>query len=355
MNETFWHGKRVFITGHTGFKGSWLSLWLQDMGADVKGFSLAPPTEPSLFSEANIEDGMTSQIGDIRDYPRLLESIVSFKPEVVFHLAAQPLVRLSYRSPLETYSTNVIGTANLLEAVRECGNVRAVVNITSDKCYENREWFWPYRESEPMGGHDPYSSSKGCAELVTAAYRRSYFVDSGVGLGSARAGNVIGGGDWAEDRLVPDVLRSLAEHRIVKIRNPDAVRPWQHVLEPIAGYLQLANCLWHEPQKFAGGWNFGPREEDARPVRWVVEYLCEVWAENSVWEIDYAGGPHEARFLMLDTSKAKHELGWKPVWSLEEALTRVVEWQKQWLHKGNVRQACLKQIRDYSEVLEWRP
>ena len=276
MNHSFWNGKRVLMTGHTGFKGSWLSLWLQSMDAQVVGYALAPPTDPSMFEVAEIGKGMLSIIGDIRDLKHLRAVFAEHKPEIVIHMAAQPLVRYSYIEPVETYSTNVMGTVNLLEVVRNTGSVKAVMNVTSDKCYENREWAWGYRENEAMGGYDPYSSSKGCAELVTAAYRNSYFhpekyQQHGVAIASARAGNVIGGGDWAGDRLIPDILRAITEGKAVNIRNPYAIRPWQHVLEPLYGYLQLAQKLYEEGTAYAEGWNFGPNDENAKPVQWIVE------------------------------------------------------------------------------------
>ena len=269
MNPAFWKGKRILLTGHTGFKGSWLSLWLQSMGAPVVGYALAPPTNPSLFEVAEVGRGMTSVIGDIRDLEHLCAVFAEHKPEIVIHMAAQPLVRYSYIEPVETYSTNVMGTVNLLEAVRGTDSVKAVVNVTSDKCYENREWVWNYRENEAMGGYDPYSNSKGCAELVTAAYRNSYFhsekyKEHGVALASGRAGNVIGGGDWAGDRLIPDIMRAITQNLAVNIRNPHAIRPWQHVLEPLSGYLMLAQKLYEEGAAYAEGWNFGPSDEDAQ-------------------------------------------------------------------------------------------
>ena len=286
VSDNFWRGKRVFMTGHTGFKGSWLSLWLQSMGAQVVGYALAPPTNPSLFEVAEVGKGMTSIIGDIRDLEKLRAVFTEHKPDIVIHMAAQPLVRYSYIEPVETYATNVMGTVNLLEAVRSTPSVKAVVNITSDKCYENREWVWGYRENEAMGGYDPYSSSKGCAELVASAYRNSYFhpdkyQQHGVAIASARAGNVIGGGDWAGDRLIPDILRAIVLGEPVHIRSPHAIRPWQHVLEPLSGYLQLAQKLYTDGTAYAEGWNFGPNEEDAKPVQWIVEKLTESWGEGS--------------------------------------------------------------------------
>jgi len=347
VNTDFWRGKRVLLTGHTGFKGSWLSLWLQSMGAELKGLALEPPTTPSLFLEAKVAQGMASQIGDIRDYDTVLKAVADFKPEIVTHMAAQPLVRYSYKNPIETYATNVMGTVHLLEAIRQTGTAKVVVNVTTDKCYENKEWVWGYREDEPMGGFDPYSSSKGCSELVTSAYRRSYFAETGIALASARAGNVIGGGDWAEDRLVPDILRAFENKQPVVIRNPNSTRPWQHVLEPLSGYLALAEKLWHEPKAYAEGWNFGPRDEDAKPVGWLVKRMASKWGDGATWRIDSGDHPHEAHYLKLDISKAKQRLLWAPRWGLDTALDRIVEWHQSWLAKEDVRLLCLDQIKQF--------
>ncbi len=350
VDPAFWGGKRVFLTGHTGFKGSWLSLWLQALGAEVQGYALAPPTEPALFDVARVAEGMQSQLGDIRDFPTLVTSLTEFRPDIVIHMAAQPLVRLSYREPVDTYSTNVMGTVHLLEAVRACGGVRVVVNVTTDKCYENREWVWGYRENEPMGGHDPYSSSKGCAELVTAAWRNSYFHDTaGPALASARAGNVIGGGDWAEDRLIPDVLRALAAGRPVTIRHPHATRPWQHVLEPLSGYLVLAQALWSQGQTMAEGWNFGPAEGDAKPVSWIVDKLVQDWGQGAAWVLDEDPQLHEASYLKLDCSKARARLNWHPAWSPEAALHRIVRWDRAWRAGTDMREYCLRDIAEYHD------
>ena len=350
MNAEFWCGKRVLLTGHTGFKGSWLSLWLQSMDAQVVGYALAPPTEPSLFEVAGVGAGMTSVIGDILDLEHLRSVFAEHKPEIVIHMAAQPLVRYSYAEPVETYSTNVMGTVNLLEAVRGTPGVKAVVNVTTDKCYENREWAWGYRENEAMGGYDPYSSSKGCAELVTAAYRNSFFnsatfnVKHSIAIASARAGNVIGGGDWAEDRLIPDIMRAITQGRSVTIRNPHAIRPWQHVLEPLSGYLKLAQKLYEEGAAYAEGWNFGPNDEDAKPVQWIVEQLTQSWGEGASWLLDGGEHPHEAHYLKLDCSKAKSRLDWHPRWHLDEALKRIVDWQKQYLYGRDMRAVTIEQI-----------
>jgi CDP-glucose 4,6-dehydratase len=341
------------MTGHTGFKGSWLSLWLQSMGAQVVGYSLNPPTNPSLFEVAKVGNGMTSIIGDIRDLEKLRAVFTKHNPQIVIHMAAQPLVRYSYTEPVETYSTNVMGTVHLLEAVRSTPTVKAVVNITSDKCYENREWEWGYRENEAMGGFDPYSSSKGCAELVASAYRNSYFhpdkfQQHGVAIASARAGNVIGGGDWAGDRLIPDILRAITEGRPVNIRNPHAIRPWQHVLEPLSGYLQLAQKLYEEGAAYADGWNFGPNDEDAKPVQWIVEKLTQSWGEGASWMLDAGEHPHEAHYLKLDCSKAKSRLDWHPKWHLEHTLGAIIEWHRAHRDGKDMRALSLKQIQQYA-------
>ena len=359
MTPSFWRGKAVFVTGHTGFKGGWLSLWLQQLGANVTGYALPPPTNPSLFDVANAGNGMASVIGDIRDGAKLTHALQVAAPDIVLHLAAQPLVRRSYVDPVETYSTNVMGTVNLLEAVRQTPSVRAVVNVTTDKCYENKEWVWGYREDEPMGGFDPYSSSKGCAELVTAAYRNSFFSAAThgghpVGLASARAGNVIGGGDWAEDRLIPDILRAIQAGQSVNIRNPHATRPWQHVLEPLSGYLALAEKLFTEGAAFAQAYNFGPAEEDAQPVQWIVEQLTQRWGDGASWQLDSGAHPHEAHYLKLDCSKARATLGWTPRWHLGQALQAIIDWHKaHGAHEGNqdMRALCLQQIKAYSATI----
>lgn len=347
INPAFWQSKRVLLTGHTGFKGSWLSLWLQSMGVTLRGVSLTPPTEPALFNVARVAEGMEHHIADIRDFAAVKVELDDFKPEIVIHMAAQPLVRLSYSQPIETYATNVMGTVHVLEAARHVGSVKAIVNITTDKCYENREWVWGYREDEPMGGYDPYSNSKGCAELVSAAYRKSFLKNAGIALATARAGNVIGGGDWALDRLLPDILRALQNKESVLIRNPHAIRPWQHVLEPLSGYLLLAERLYTHGQVDAEGWNFGPRDEDARPVQWIVEHLCDSWGNGASWTLQPGNHPHEASFLKLDISKARQRLQWAPRWSLETALTRITEWHQAWLSDQDMRTVCLNQISQY--------
>lgn len=346
VNPNFWKGKRVFLTGHTGFKGSWLSLWLAEMGANVKGYALNPPTNPSLFEQAKVAEKIESQIGDIRDFETLKTSMIEFNPDVLIHMAAQPLVRLSYKEPLETYDTNVLGTAKVLEAARGCLSLKAIVNVTTDKCYENKEWVWGYREDEPMGGYDPYSSSKGCAELVTSAYRRSFMQEQGIGLASARAGNVIGGGDWAGDRLIPDILKAFENNRPVVIRNPASTRPWQHVLEPLSGYLVLAQHLYQSPQTYAEGWNFGPNDEDVKPVDWILNQMVANWP-GARWELDKKNHPHEAGFLKLDISKAKSKLHWYPKWRLDETLLRIINWHQAWLSGEDMQTQCLKEISDY--------
>lgn len=351
VDRNFWAGKRIFLTGHTGFKGGWLALWLQSLGTQVTGYALAPPTTPNLYSVARVGDGMESHEADIRNLEALRSAMTKAAPEVVLHLAAQPLVRYSYQDPLETYSTNVMGTANVLQVARELPTLRALVVVTSDKCYENREWVWGYRESDAMGGFDPYSSSKGCAELVTAAFRNSYFAaEQKVGVASARAGNVIGGGDWAGDRLLPDAIRAFQEKRELVIRSPEAIRPWQHVLEPLAGYLTLAQQLCQEPKRWAEGWNFGPNDDDARPVKWIVGKLCEQWGAGASWRLDDNPQPHEAHYLKLDISRAKAELGWAPRWNLAQALEKTVEWYRAHGEGRNMRDASLAQIRAYEEI-----
>ena len=350
VDPSFWKGKKVFLTGHTGFKGAWLSLWLQKMGAIIKGYSLDVNTKPALFAQANVAAEMESEIGDIRNLEQLTESMVSFSPDILIHMAAQPLVRLSYQEPVDTYTTNVIGTVNVLEAARKCSNLKAIVSVTTDKCYENKEWEWGYRENEPMGGHDPYSSSKGCAELVTTAYRRSFFSSGDTAsLASARAGNVIGGGDWAEDRLIPDILRAFEKSEPVVIRNPLSTRPWQHVLEPLSGYLVLAQELFLNGDNFAEGWNFGPKDEDCKPVSWILDTMVTYWGNNASWSLDKNNNPHEAGFLKLDCSKASNRLKWNPKWNLELTLKSIVDWHKLYTNGGDIKKQCLKEINIYSE------
>ncbi|MDP3284513.1 MAG: CDP-glucose 4,6-dehydratase [Desulfobacterales bacterium] len=354
--NTFFQGKKVFITGHTGFKGSWLSLWLHKLGAQVTGYALDPPTNPSLFKLCRIDELINSVIADIRDLEHLKESLQHARPEIVIHMAAQPLVRDSYAMPVDTFAVNVMGTVNLLEAVRSCDSVKSVVVVTTDKVYENREWLRPYREDEPLGGYDPYSSSKACAELVTAAYRSSFFsrlptpgFPLQTSIATARAGNVIGGGDWGKDRLIPDCIRALLSGDMVRIRNPHAIRPWQHVLEPLSGYLLLARRLYEEGFLYAEAWNFGPDDIDERPVEWVVRRLCEKWGVPGLYQIDGGVHHHEAGYLKLDSSKARSKLGWTPVWSLEAAIDETVEWTKAYNNGKNVRNICLNQITQYED------
>lgn len=355
MNAAFWQGKRVFLSGHTGFKGSWLSLWLQQMGAELTGYALQAPSDPSLFEVAGVAAGMRSIVGDIRDAAALTAAMQEARPQIVIHMAAQALVRHSYAHPVETYSTNVMGLVNLFEAVRATPGVKAVVNVTSDKCYENKEWAWGYRENEPFGGYDPYSNSKACAELVTAGYRSSFFnpekyAEHGVALASGRAGNVIGGGDWAEDRLIPDMVRAIGAGRPVQIRSPHAIRPWQHVLEPLSGYLTLAEHLYSEGAAYAEGFNFGPHDTDARPVEWIIERLCQSWGEGAAWQLDAAPQPHEAHYLKLDCSKAHARLRWQPRWNLGQTIDQIVAWHQAHGAGADMRALTLAQIEQYQNT-----
>ena len=345
VSASSWDGRRVLVTGHTGFKGGWLSLWLHRLGAHVTGLSLPAPTQPSFFEQTRLSEVIDHVEGDIRDAQTVASAIEAAQPEVVFHLAAQPLVRYSYSNPVETYATNVMGTVHLLEACRTSDKVRAVVCVTTDKCYENREWVWPYRENDPMGGYDPYSSSKGAAELVIAAYRRSY--PGKAKIASARAGNVIGGGDWAEDRLIPDIMRALIAGERPMIRNPASIRPWQHVLEALSGYLIIGTRLLKGCDAFVTAWNFGPSDDDTQPVSWMVDQMLAAWGAESGWEQPCALQPHEAVLLRLDSSKARSELGWRPKLSLNEALTKIVDWHKEVAQGGDARAISLRQIDEY--------
>ncbi len=352
LNRSFWKGRRVFLTGHTGFKGGWLSLWLNALGSKVTGYALAPPTEPSLFEQAEIAGLVHSVCGDIREFPRLKAAIAECRPEVVIHMAAQSVVRRGYEDPVETYSTNVMGTVNLLEALRQLKQSCAVVNVTSDKCYANREWIWGYRENEPMGGPDPYSSSKGCAELVTTAYQESFFAPvsldrHGVALASARAGNAIGGGDWTKDQLIPDLMRAFLAGQPCLIRNPSAIRPWQFVLEPLRGYLMLAERLIEDASRFASAWNFGPADTDAQPVSWIADELARSWGKDASWSQDGGTHPHEAHFLKLDASKSRAYLDWHPVLPLKPALNWIVEWYHTFQQAGDLQRLTQKQIEQY--------
>jgi CDP-glucose 4,6-dehydratase len=352
LNRSFWKGRRVFLTGHTGFKGSWLSLWLHALGANVTGYALAPPTQPSLFEQAGVAAGVHSIRGDVRDFENLKKALSECSPSVIIHLAAQTIVRRSYEDPIETYSSNVMGTVHVLEALRRLQRPCVVINVTSDKCYENREWFWGYRENEPMGGRDPYSNSKGCAELVTSAYRESFFAPEsigkhGVALASARAGNVIGGGDWTTDQLIPDLMRAFLAGKRCLIRNPSAIRPWQFVLEALRGYLMLAERLAEEPLRFASSWNFGPADADAKPVSWIADELVRSWSDRAAWSCDTGIHPHEDHALRLDTSKARACLGWDPVLPLDQALDWIVEWYQAFKAGDDLQRLTRTQIERY--------
>ena len=351
MNSSFWRGKEVLLTGHTGFKGGWLSLWLQSLGAQVHGYALSPSTEPNFFTLANVSEDMASNtIADIRDAEKLFDVIDKIQPQIVFHMAAQPLVRYSYAEPVETYAVNVMGTLNLLEAVRQTSSVKALVNVTTDKCYENHEWSLTYKEDQALGGYDPYSSSKACSEIITAAYRKSFLTERGVGVASARAGNVIGGGDYSKDRLIPDFFRAIEDKKTLMIRSPNAIRPWQHVLEPLSGYLKLAECLYGEPAKYSEAWNFGPSDDATMTVSWILNKLAETFP-NSKWEVDNNPQFHEASLLRLDSSKARALLGWQPRWSLDESLKKIVEWQNQFNASVNLKEFSHAQIASYTGAI----
>jgi len=358
-NREYWRGRRVFLTGHTGFKGSWLSLWLSLLRAEVAGYALEPPTQPNLFEQAKVTRIIRTIRGDIRDFERLKMAIADFRPDVIIHMAAQTVVRRGYDDPVETYSSNVMGTVHLFEAVRQLQFPCVLVNVTSDKCYENREWVWGYRESDALGGHDPYSNSKACAELVTSAFRDSYFSPEtfdrhGVAIASARAGNVIGGGDWTSNQLVPDLIRSFLLGRPCLIRNPLATRPWQFVLEPLRGYLLLAEKLSQEPKRSAAGWNFGPSDEDAKPVSWIADKLVQLWGRDASWVRDAAHHPHEAYLLKLDASKAHCDLKWYPALPLNSALDWIVRWYRA-LEKGeDLSRLCEEQIEEYETLVKKR-
>lgn len=352
ISPEFWLGRRVLLTGHTGFKGSWLSLWLQELGAQTVGYSLPAPTRPNLYEQAGVERGMLSIRGNVCDLGHLSRAIQEHSPEVVFHLAAQSLVRRSYLEPVETFASNVMGTVNLLEAARHCSSVKAIVIVTSDKCYENEEKLEPYRETDRLGGFDPYSSSKACAELVTAAYRRSFSPRGQLpGLGSARAGNVVGGGDWTEDQLLPDVIRAILKGDKVLIRSPHAIRPWQHVLEPLYGYLLLAQSLFNDPAKYSDSWNFGPEESDAVTVSDLLDRFSEVWGAGPLWRLDSHVHPHEAGLLKIDCTKAKTVLGWHPQWNLDRALELTARWYRAFQSADDLRAITLEQISSYQTSL----
>ncbi len=356
LSRSFWQKRRVLLTGHTGFKGSWLSLWLNSLGAEVTGYALEPPTRPSLFEQGRVANAVKTICADIRDFPRLKSVVGESRPEVVIHLAAQSVVRRGYEDPIETYASNVMGTVHLLEALRQLGQRCVLVNVTSDKCYENKEWAWGYRENDRLGGHDPYSNSKACAELVTAAYCDSYFhTNHGEGfrvaVATARAGNVVGGGDWTRDQLIPDLVRSLMDNQSCPIRSPSAIRPWQFVLEPLHGYLMLAERLTKEPSRFGSAWNFGPAEEDARPVSWIADRLVQLWGPQASWRKDVAAHPPEAHYLKLDTSKARAALGWEPVVPLSTALEWIVDWYRACQRGADLRALTQTQIETYETLL----
>lgn len=343
----FWQGRKVLITGHTGFKGSWLSLVLQLAEADLVGLALPPSTSPNIFTLANVSEGMISLFGDIRNFDQVIAVFKQHQPEIVIHMAAQPLVRYSYKAPIDTYATNVMGTVHVLEAARQVGSVKAIVNVTTDKCYENNEKLWGYSESDRLGGYDPYSNSKACSELVTSAYRTSYFNAMSVGLASARAGNVIGGGDWAQDRLIPDLIQACMAKASASIRNPNALRPWQHVMEPLSGYLLLAKKLYHEPSVYADAWNFGPDEHDIQSVSWIADYIMKHWNESAKWSQEQDHRFYEATCLKLDSSKAKKLLGWQPCWNLEKGLQETVNWYQAFVAKMDMREKTTAQIKQF--------
>ena len=355
VTSSAWRGRKVFLTGHTGFKGGWLALWLRQLGASVCGYSLDPPTTPNLFTELRLAELVEDIRADIADGPKLTRALGEFSPEIVFHLAAQPLVRKSYLDPVGTYTTNVLGTAHLLEAVRSTPSVKAVVVITTDKCYENREWVWGYREQDPLGGYDPYSSSKACVEILTASYRRSFFSsesnDHSVAIATARAGNVVGGGDWSEDRLIPDLIRGFLDGKAVRIRYPGAIRPWQHVLDPLAGYLALGQRLLNNEMKCATAWNFGPSDEETWTVGQVADVMASKWSNGAKWETDGSPSHHEASYLKLDASKARAELDWAPRLNLENTLKWVVDWFRAWHKNCDMREFTSRQISAYEQLL----
>jgi len=355
LNRSFWQGRNVFVTGHTGFKGSWLSLWLDSLGANVTGYALEPPTQPSLFEQARVANSVRSILADVRDFRRLKAALAECRPEVVIHMAAQSVVRRGYEDPIETYSSNVMGTVHLLEALRQLKQPCVVVNVTSDKCYANREWVWGYRENEPMGGRDPYSNSKGCAELVTTAYQESFFPPAsfeqhGVAVASARAGNAIGGGDWTSDQLIPDLMRAFLAAQPCLIRNPSAIRPWQFVMEPLRGYLMLAERLTEDASRFATGWNFGPADADAQPVSWIADEAVRLWGNGASWSRDGGAHPREAHFLKLDASQARACLDWHPALPLNLALKWIVEWYRAFQAGADLQCLTRTQIESYEAV-----
>ena len=346
--NSFWRGKNVIITGHTGFKGCWLAFWLTQLGTKVTGYALDPPTDPNLFSALEIQKNIIDLRNDIRDLFSLKSAIRSAAPDIIIHMAAQSLVRQSYKDPVSTYETNVLGTVNIFDACRTCDSVRVILIVTSDKCYENKEVDYSYGETDPMGGHDPYSSSKGCAELVTSAFRRSFYNNpSAPAIASARAGNVIGGGDWASDRIIPDAMRAFSDKQILQVRNPDAIRPWQHVLEPISGYMTLCEKMWYEPSKFSKGWNFGPEDESVCTVKEVTDKVSALWGNHAVWTKSNGDHPHEATLLKLDITEAKKKLAWIPKWDLDTALEKTVSWYKSYYNGEDIHKMSLEQINKY--------
>lgn len=348
LNKNFWNNKRVFITGHSGFKGSWLSFWLSNLGAKVKGYALKPNTAPNLFNILKIDSKIESTFGDIVDYENLRKNLLEFKPEIIFHMAAQPLVRYSYLNPIETYKTNVIGTANILNILRELDSVKAFLNVTTDKCYENLEWIWPYRETDRLGGHDPYSNSKACSELVTSAFYNSYFKDkTSLGVATARAGNVIGGGDWSLDRLIPDFIRSVSKNETITIRNPNAIRPWQHVLDPLSGYILLAEKLYDEREYFSEAWNFAPSGDKFFTVEMIINKICNAWGANSKYQIKEDNNLHEAGLLSLDPSKAIFKLKWKPKLDVNDSVEKTINWYKNYYENNNMEKFTIEQIESY--------
>lgn len=348
---SFYNGKKVLVTGHTGFKGTWLCRLLLDAGAEVTGYSLEPPTEPSIFNLTDMGNQMHSVIGDIRDLDKLMEVFRETKPEIVLHLAAQPIVRESYKNPVYTYETNVMGTVNILECVRQTETVKSFLNVTTDKVYHNREWEWGYRENDPLDGFDPYSNSKSCSELVTHSYKNSFFGDRDTRISTARAGNVIGGGDFAADRIIPDCIRAAMERKPVQVRNPHSTRPFQHVLEPLYAYLMIA-ALQYEDQKYEGYYNVGPGDEDCVTTGELVELFCEAWGDGQTWENHFAGGPHEANFLKLDCSRLRSVFGWKPAWGVRQAVEKTVEWTKAWQSGEDINLIMKKQIQSFLDQMK---
>lgn len=351
FDKDFYRNKKILITGHTGFKGSWMCKLLTDIGADVTGYALEPPTNPSLFEMCGLSSKMNSVIGDVRDLPHLKKVFDEVKPEIVIHMAAQPIVRDSYKDPVYTYEVNVMGTVNILECVRQSDSVKSFLNVTTDKVYLNKEWLWGYREDEELNGYDPYSNSKSCSELVTSSYKKSFFEGKNVAISSARAGNVIGGGDFANDRIIPDCIRAVAENREIIVRNPFSTRPYEHVLEPVAAYLMIAKAQYEDREKYEGSYNVGPDETDCWTTGDLVTLFCEKWntaaGSHVTWKNEYDGGPHEANFLKLDCSKLKSVFGWRPRWNVETTMEKIVEWSLVYLKDGDVAECMGKQIEEF--------